>query len=697
MIGRRLPAIYGQETSMTPRARAFALGSAVLFLLAGSATSVQGQQPSTELVETPLEKLLDIEVTSVAKRPQRVADSAAAIFVLTQDDIRRSGATTIPEALRLVPGLHVARVDSNVWVVNARGFSSRFSTKFLVLIDGRAVYTPAFSGVFWDVQDTALEDIDRIEVIRGPGAALWGVNAVNGVINIVTKQARDTQGGLLSVGAGNEERGFGSLRYGFRAGDLTFRAYAKGFNRHDARLSGPFARDAGDDWQIGRAGFRLDADVGARDSLTIQGDGYGGSVGETIAIPSLVAPFSSIGHFDQSLNGLDFIGRWQRTFSETSNLQLETYYDRTRRDDLRARLRLDTIDVDFQHRFQWSLARLGQNDLVWGLGHRFHRFNSAPGAFIRFIPAGEDLRLSSAFLSNDTTIIDQKLKVILGSKFERTTFTGFEWEPNARVLWTPDSNTSVWGAVSRAVRIPDLIERSGRVDIAVFPPGGPGGFVPFPTLLQYTSDSGFGSETLRAHEIGYRRRVSPQTSIDVTAFHNIYHGLAFSELLPPSLTLEPIPHLTIPVRGNNALDGETSGVETVLDVEPVKWWRLRASYSFLTVDTRQRPGGPGFGDPTLDEGTSPQHQGYVRSSVDIAGKIDLDFTPRAISSLRTLGVGNYVELDARLGWRPARRVELALVGRNLIHSTHQEFISPNGGPVPAEIQREGYGKITLRF
>src|SRR5438094_2379261 len=202
---------------MTPRARASALGSAVLLLLAGSATSAQGQQPSTELVETPLEKLLDIEVTSVAKRPQRVADSAAAIFVLTQDDIRRSGATTIPEALRLVPGLHVARVDSNVWVVNARGFSSRFNTKFLVLIDGRAVYTPAFSGVFWDVQDTALEDIDRIEVIRGPGAALWGVNAVNGVINIVTKQARDTQGSLLSAGVRNEEQGFGTFRYGFRA------------------------------------------------------------------------------------------------------------------------------------------------------------------------------------------------------------------------------------------------------------------------------------------------------------------------------------------------------------------------------------------------------------------------------------------------------------------------------------------------
>jgi iron complex outermembrane receptor protein len=678
--------------------RFFIVGVVVQCFVAVSVPNALGQQRPGGLVDAPLEELLEIEVTSVARRPQRVADSAAAIFVLTQDDIRRSGATSIPEALRLVPGLYVARVDSNVWVVNSRGFSSRFSAKLLVLLDGRAVYTPVFSGVLWDVQDTALEDIDRIEVIRGPGAALWGVNAVNGVINIVTRRAQDTQGGMLSGGVGSEEAGFGTFRYGFRAGDSTIRAFAKWFDRREARLAAPLEGDAGDAWHIGRWGGRLDTDLGTSDTLTIIGEGYRGAVGEAAPIASLVPPYSVVREFDQPASGANLTARWQHAFSETSNFQLQAYYDRTRRHDLRALLRLDTFDLDFQHRLQWQAGRVKQNDLVWGWGYRFHHFGSEPGASLDFEPPGEDLRQSSAFVSNDTTVLAGKLHAIVGSKFEHTTFTGFEIEPSARVLFTPNADTGVWGAVSRAVRIPSLIERSGRFDIQAVPPG----LAPLPTLLQFTGDSGFGSEKLLAYEAGYRRRVSRRIAADLAAFYNRYADSRDGAAQPPSLNFAPVPHFVVPVVGNNNLAGDTYGFESLVDFDSLKGWKLRGSYSFLRVETRPQRGGAsvpgsstlqGLAPPEFDE---PRHQAYVRWAVTI-WQVEIDVVPRVVSSLRNLGVPGYAELDARLAWRPSRRVEIAVAGRNLGHSTHQEFINANGGPVPAVIQREATLKATIRF
>lgn len=668
------------------------LGWLSLILTVGLATNAFGQRQPSDLTELPLEALMNLEVTSVSKRPQRLADSATAIFVLTQDDIRRSGATSIPEALRLVPGLHVARVDSNVWVVNARGFSSRFSTKFLVLLDGRAVYTPEFAGVFWDVQDTVLEDIERIEVIRGPGAALWGANAVNGVINIVTKRARDTQGGLLALGAGTEERGFGTLRYGAKVGDAAFKAYVKYFNRDEAVLKGPGDRGAGDAWELLRGGFRLDLDLSERDTFTIQGDGYGGTVSETFATPILFAPFVRNDQVEQPLNGFNILGRWQRTFSEVSGLQLQTYYDRTRRDDLKVTVDLDTFDVDFQYRLPLGT----RNDFVWGPGYRYYHFEGRPARVGFFSPSDRDLHLFSGFAQNDTTIIPKTLHLILGTKLEHNTFTGWEWQPTGRLLWTPNPDHTVWGAVSRAVRTPSLVERQGHFNLAVSPPVSP--FVPLPTLAQIVGNSSFGSEKLLAYEIGYRTRLSPRLSFDVAAFYNIYDDLQFSEISGlPSLEFTPVPHLLLRNNIKNGLEGETYGIEVVSDIELQKWWRLRPAYSYLEVRTRRKPGIVSFADPHLDEGSSPQHQGYLKSSIDVWKNIELDLIPRYLSPLPKLKVDGYAELDARLAWWPIKSLELSLVGRNLVHSRHSEFNSPFGGPVPIKLKREVYGKLTLRF
>jgi len=672
---------------------------AIVAHTAVAVSEARGQEAPGGLVDAPLEQLLDIEVTSAAKRPQRVADSAAAIFVLTRDDIRRSGATTIPEALRLVPGLYVARADSNVWIVNARGFSSRFSAKLLVLLDGRAVYSPLFSGVFWDVQDTVLEDIDRIEVIRGPGAALWGVNAVNGVINIVTRRSQDTQGALALGGAGTEELGFGAVRYGFRLGDSTLRAYAQGFNRDQARLAALPERGAGDDWQIGRFGARLDADLATRDTLTIISDGYRGTVREMAPVPSLELPYFLVRGFEQPLNGVNVTARWQHSSSETSNFQLQAYYDRTARDDLREIFELNTFDIDFQHRFQWQFGRFGSNDVVWGAGQRFHNVSSRPGGSLTLVLPSEDMRQSSAFVSNDTTVVPTKLHAIVGSKFEQASISGFEVEPSVRLLFTPNPDTSIWAAVSRAVRIPSLIERYGLFDVGVSPPGSA---TPLPTLVQFSGNAGFGSEKLQAYEIGYRARVSQKVAGDVALFYNRYADLRDAAATSASLGVAPTPHLVLPIVLNNNLAGTTYGVETLIDVDLQKHWKLRGSYSFLRVDTRQeRTGGTiglssslqGLAPPDFDE---PRHQAYLRLAID-AGPLEIDAVPRVTSALHRLSVPGYAELDARVAWRPSRRLELALMGRSLAHSTHQEFVNTNAGPVPVLIQREGTFKATVRF
>jgi len=432
------------------------LAAVTAFLcLAGSSPWSYAQDWSTtdqrDFTELPLEALMEITVSSVAKKEQRLADSAAAIFVITQEDIRRSGVTTIADALRMVPGLEVARIDANKWAISSRGFNSRFAGQMLVLFDGRVVYTPLFSGVFWDRQDTVLEDVERIEMIRGPGAALWGANAVNGVINIITKRADETLGGQVSAGSGTEERAFGSIRYGFELNHQNqMRLYLKHSDRDNLRQTN--GSNGNDAWHMTQGGFRLDSELTSQDSLTVQGDLYDGRLGETYS--NMLPDYRTIDSVT-SVFGANILSRWKRSLADSADLSLQIYYDRSQQKMQVIEEKRDTIDLDFQHRFPVGAT----HEITWGLGYRYSHDSINNSTYVMLTPTSQDTNLFSSFVQDDITLIPDKLHLILGSKFEHNDYTGFEIQPTARLLWTPNRQNSVWLSVSRAVRTPSRGER----------------------------------------------------------------------------------------------------------------------------------------------------------------------------------------------------------------------------------------------
>ena len=428
------------------------------------ANPVQASGSMDNYLDLPLEDLLSMEVTSVSKKKQRLTEAAAAVFVITQEDIRRSGVTSIPEALRLAPGLQVAKIDANKWAISSRGFNTQFVNKLLVLIDGRSVYTPSYSGVYWDAQDTLLEDIDRIEVIRGPGATLWGANAVNGVINIITKQAGDTQGGLMVASAGNEEKVIAGLRYGAELNKNTHgRLYLK-FNERDSSYAPGLDDEAGDDWKSLRGGFRIDSQPSDKDRWTVQGDVYEADENQTLNLwrdpsdPSNLnfAPFYLDANTADEIesSGWNLLTRWDHLLSNTSNITLQLYYDHTKRAENFLLQEQDTLDIDFQH----QLEVFGNHDLVWGLGYRHIEDEFSNTYIVAFLPDSGSSDLFSAFLQDEIELLPDRLRLTLGSKFEQNDFTGFEVQPSARLIWLPTERSTLWGSVSRAVRTPSRLE-----------------------------------------------------------------------------------------------------------------------------------------------------------------------------------------------------------------------------------------------
>jgi iron complex outermembrane receptor protein len=467
-----------------------------------------------------VQDLMNIEVSSVSRREQKLSDAAAAVFVITREDIRRSGATSIPEVLRMAPGLEVAHIDANKWAISSRGFNSRFANKLLVLMDGRTVYTPLYSGVFWDVQDTMLEDIDRIEVIRGPGATLWGANAVNGVVNIITKSAEDTRGGLVVAGSGSEERGFGAVRYGGRIREDAFwRVYAKSFSRDGGVDASD--RDGADDWDAFRGGFRLDWRPTGEDIFTFEGDAYKEDAGQTLRLPLLRQPFLAFLDDSAGIEGTDLLAKWEHTFSSSSSIGIQLYYDRMKIEDILLTESRDTFDIELQHCFR----TLERHEFIWGLGYRLYR-DSVENTFQTALdPAGKDAHLFSVFLQDDISLIKEKLHLILGAKIEHNDYTGFEIQPNARLIWTPHVRHTLWAAVSRAVRTPSRTEEDGRLNISVLPPFAPGNPSPNPGIVSVFGNRDFLSEELIAYELGYRVHPVTELSFDLAVFYNDYDHL----------------------------------------------------------------------------------------------------------------------------------------------------------------------------
>ena len=679
------------KTGLVMRAGRIFLACFLSVLLAGS-TIAQNSRNVPDVTAMSMEDLMNLQVTSVSKRTQKVADAAAAIFVITQEDIRRSGATSIPEALRLVPGLEVARIDQNKWAIGSRGFNGRFDNKLLVLIDGRSVYTPLFSGVYWNVEDVMLEDVDRIEVIRGPGATLWGANAVDGVINVITKKAKSTQAAVVTAGAGTEERAAGGVRYGGKLGDNTYyRAYTKYFDWGPSAY--PSGMTAHDGWDALRGGFRADWTPAGANSLTLQGDIYRTRFDETLTVASLSAPYSNTFLNDGKYSGGNILGRWNHT-SEGSSMSLQMYYDNTSiTDHSLFGDHQNIFDIDFQHAFHVGDSQ----QFVWGLGYRSIRDKNNPSFTVSLQPNQVTLNQFSTFLQDEISLVDNRLQITLGSKFERNEFTGFEIQPNARLLWNLTPNQSIWTAVSRAVRTPALTEEGLRLNSQVIPPGTPANPTPFPAVVAVFGSHQFNSEDLLAYELGYRVQAAKNLSLDISTFYNNYSNLRTAEPGAPFVEGSPAPtDIVIPFVAGNKMSGGTYGVELFADWKVIPKWRLVGSYSYLQMDIHKNANSQ---DPTPDipNGSSPRHQWYLRSSIDLPKHFEQDTTLRFVDQLPSLNVPSYYSLDAHLGWRPVTRVELSIGGQNLLNNWHFEFMPDFVNTSPTVVKRSIFGSITFKF
>ncbi len=644
----------------------------------------RAEESSSSLADLTIEQLMNESVTSVSRKETLLNESPTAISVITGDDIRRLGITSIPEALRLVPGLDVARVGASQWAISSRGFNLPYANKLLVMMDGRSVYTPSFGGVIWDAQDMMLEDLDQIEVIRGPGATLWGANAVNGVINITSKSAKDTQGFLGSTTFGTEDQPGAGLRYGGAVGaDLHYRVYVKGFNRDG--LVDSAGNETPDAWDSLRGGFRVDWEPNGEDLVTLQGDYYSLDTGGTLTVPVLAAPYSRTRVVDGSHEGGNLLARWTRTFSENSRLSLQAYYDHFRNDSGLAVERRDTADIQLEHRFPINT----RNDIVWGLGYRFTTDDFVNSEILSFSPTNADLNLFSAFIQDEITVAPDRLRLILGSKFEHNDFTGFEVQPGLRLLWTPTDKQTVWAAASRAVSTPSRFDRGGRLNISAFePPGGP------VISTGYVGNPSFVSESLYAYELGYRIKPAENLSFDLTGFYNVYDDATGSVVGKPTFDADPAPHLEVPIYSYNAESGHTFGAEASIQWMPRDWWRLTANYSWL--EARMKPAG------LLTRG-SPQQQVSLRSYVTLPW--DLEFNSFAsyvdqIDTLNNLGsttaIPAYLRVDAGLIWHANDFLEVGLWGQNLLDKQHPEFSGTNSS-VLTEIPRSAALKLTWRF
>lgn len=661
------------------------LAASVALALSGTTALAVPQQSSTrELKRLSLEELMSVEITSVSRTEESLQSAAAAIAIVSNEDIERSGATSIPEALRLVPGLHIARRNSSYWAMSARGFSSSNSEKLLVLSDSRSLYTPLFSGVLWDAQEYVLEDIDRIEVIRGPGAALWGSNAVNGVINITTKNARDTQGTHLEAALGDEEEVNAAARYGGTIGeDVYFRVFAKHGERDDTfqpRIAGS------DDWRLTRAGVRADWDVSAADTVTLLAGAYRGDVGQYTPSVALTGVAGVEGELRTDLTGGNVLARWQHRIDDDSELQVRFYYDRTDRDDPSFEDVLDTYDLDFQHGFRLGSFAAVPHEILWGVNYRFTHNSNTSKSFFALDPSDSDDSVVSAFVQ-DQMPFGEHVQLTLGSKFGYNEFSGFEVQPSIRAAWDIAASASIWGAVSRAVRVPTRLERDISIDAT--PNANP--------VLRLVGNEDFESEELIAYELGVRWQAAPELSFDVAAFHHDYDGLASLELGTPFV--DPRDGRTvIPLENRNLTDGDSHGVEALITFIPLSSWRLTASYSYIELSLDPR--GMDINRGKLLEGATPRHQWALRSLLDLTGSVQLDAQFRSSSAVRssqelvTGGIPGYSELDVRVAWRATEQLQLSIVGQNLLHDHHPEF----GAPLTrGEIERGVYGKIAWDF
>lgn len=656
----------------------------LLTLLALPCAAEPARHPQ-QLKSLSLEQLGDIKVTTVSKQPEEVWHTPAAIYVMTQADIQRSGAITLPELLRMIPGVQVSRIQSDQWAVGVRGFASQFSKGLLVLIDGHSVYTPLFEGVYWDVQDTMLADIDRIEVIRGPGGTAWGANAVNGVINIITKRPRDTQGVLASVNSGSLDHFVGAVRAGFHpARNVYARIYAKDFARGPEKNPGD---DPYDEWHQARGGFRAQWATSGRDNVDFQGDIYQGESGAQFGIGQYLPPAQLIVDNMQQVSGGNLMLRWERQLAHGSNFYLQAYFDRTNRQSAQFGETRDTFDVDFID----HVANLPRQDVILGGGLR-----ESPSYIIQnqptvdFAPHSSNDYIYSAFVQDAIHVIPDRLALIMGSKFEDNNFSGFEVQPSARLLWTPQDHLTFWGAITRAVRTPGRLDQNlqltGYVPTEIIPG--------LPFFDRIEGDPNFKPEVLIGYELGYRQLLLPSLYVDISTFHNQYDNLESFGALSFTVPTTPYPYLLLNAPWANGIKGTTDGLEVSSDWKPAHWWVLRGSFSHLHLDLRPKAGFSDTGSVASYEGSSPHRTASLQSMLTLPHGVELDEDYRFMSRLPAQNVPSYQTMDAHLAWALNKHWTVAANGRSLLQPHHREFTGDNENAVG--IRRRLYASLTWK-
>ncbi|MCS6829429.1 MAG: TonB-dependent receptor [Armatimonadota bacterium] len=640
-----------------------------------------------DLTQLSIEQLMQVEVITASKKAQPVRDVPASVYVITAEEIQHSGATSIPEVLRLVPGVHVATIDANKWAVAVRGFNGRYSNKLLVLIDGRTVYTPFFSGVYWDAQPPLfLQDIERIEVIRGPGGTLWGANAVNGVINIITKSAKDTQGALWVSGGGGEEKAFGGLRVGGRIGARGYyRVYTLYQERDALQQDRAYVRNH-DDWLIRRSGIRVDWNRTEGESFVLHAEAYGGRIGQRLNIPDPTLPGSRIVDDRYTTSGYYLMGTWNRQRGNITDT-LYLYYDHYARSPMELTEVRDTFDVSWQQRIQTD----GKHDWLWGLEYK-RTSDKARGALMRLTPPSKTDHIFGVFVQDDITL-NAQTRLTIGSKLENNSYTAWEIQPNLRLLWKPDARRVWWAAVSRAVRMPTRAERSIAID--AYYEGMTGGL---PMFSRIYGSAQFRSEEVTAYELGYRCQLHDRACVDVSAFYNVYRNLRSFEPANPFVETTPVPHIVIPVYMSNKLYGRTYGFELSANWNVTESWTLKLGYADLTYRLQFAPDSSALFNLHSDStSNTPRHQWKVSSHWNLPGKWSIDAYLFFVDRLFGMDfLPSYYRLDISIGWRPRKDVELSLVMQNLLKRKIREFEHPlwERDSIP---QRAVYGRISWRF
>ena len=642
------------------------------------------QSPPGDLTQVSIEDLMNLEVTSASKKEQKLSQVAAAIFVITPEDIRQSGATNIPDLLRMVPGLDIAQINSNTWAISARGFNFQFASKLLVLIDGRAVYSPLFGGVNWDTQDVPLEDIERIEVIRGPGGAVWGANAVNGVINIITKKAEETPGVLVTGGGGTQAEDFGTVQYGGKITASTsyriFTSYQN--NDHFSDLNGQNGEDA---WHLLHGGFRADTKLSRKDSLTTQGDLYTGSEGAIIVHSILFPPENVNVQRRAALSGGNILGRWNHVFSNRCDATLQFYFDEYHRGGPNGTDVRDTIDFDFQN----HLVLGARKDLIWGVGYR-HSVDDTEGTVDgAFVPADSSKHFFNVFVQDQITLKPNRMNLYVGTKLENSYFTGFDLQPSVHVAWTPIARRTFWAGLSRASRTP--ARRDVGLDAVL-------AALPGPAEVALLGNPNMKSEHVIAYELGYRAQPTERFSIDVTAFVNTYHNLESTEPLPPTIDTDSVPPILVFAKLlDNKLHGMTDGVEVYLKWKPVSRWTLSPGYSFLQMHLHTDLTSLDTTSVVHAEGSNPGHQAQLRSHLEVWRGLAWDANAYFVGRLPAQAVASYTRLDTQLTWRLRESVGLSLVGQNLLRDHHVEFNDAFQSVNSSQVKRSAYAKVTLQF